>query len=157
MIRAESKGVWDTSAPPVLAFSVRGQSYGVDLLEVQELLPVPQITRVWHVPPRILGVTNLRGHILALLDPGEMLGLGRVTAGRAARIVVLAAGGLSGGLLVESVQGLRSVPADRVEHSAAGMTGAPAEWVRGIVLFPEGPLVLLDAGQLLLSARVDHR
>ncbi len=154
MIRAESKGVWSSSAPPILAFSVRGQDYGVDLLEVQEILPVPPLTRVWHAPARVLGVTNLRGHILALLDPGEMLGLGKVTNGRTARVVVLSAREMSAGILVESVHGLRTVPTDRVERTAAGMTGAPAEWVRGIVLFPQGPLVLLDAEQVLLSARV---
>lgn len=154
MIRAESKGVWSSSAPPILAFSVRGQDYGVDLLEVQEVLPVPPVTRVWHAPPHVLGVTNLRGHILALLDPGEMLGLGRVAKGGAARVVVLAAREMAAGILVEGVHGLRTVPPDRVERGVAGMTGAPAEWVRGIVLFPEGPLVLLDAEQLLHSARV---
>lgn len=154
MIRVESKGAWSSSTSSILAFSVRGQDFGVDLLDVQEVMPVPPITRVWHAPPRVLGVTNLRGHILALLDLGEMLGLGRVASGKSARVVVLSARERSAGLLVESVHGLRALPPDRVERGAAAMTGAPPEWVRGIVLFAEGPLVFLDAEQILLSARV---
>jgi purine-binding chemotaxis protein CheW len=78
-----------------LLVPVGADTYAIALDEVREVLPAPVVTTVPTAPPSVMGVFNLRGEVVALLDTGTLLGVGLATD-LAAVVVVDAAGGIAG-------------------------------------------------------------
>ena len=60
----------------VLLLPVRDDRYALPLEQVSEVVEAPQVTALPHAPPDVLGVTNLRGAVVPVLDTGALLGLG---------------------------------------------------------------------------------
>jgi len=98
-----SKEYWDA-----LVFSVAGVRVTAAMNEVSEMLPYQDaITRVPGAKPWMLGLANVRGSLLPVIDLQVYLGAKAVVPSKASRILVLRLRGLVAGLLVPSVQGMR--------------------------------------------------
>lgn len=107
-----------------LVFACAGGTYGINILETHEILrPVP-ITRLPNVEPEYLGVLNLRGNIIPLLDCARKFGEDYADLTPLSRIVVCASRGKFIGLLVDRILEVARIPADRVEgKEVAGLSG----------------------------------
>lgn len=88
----------------LLLFTLGGESYGFPLGRVREVVKPAPITPVPSIPEHILGVMNLRGEILPVLDPKRLLGLGAGTPTPEGRIIVVRAPGMVAGFLVDGVE-----------------------------------------------------
>ena len=119
-----SKEFWDA-----LVFSVAGVRMTAAMNEVSEMLPYQEaITRVPGAKPWVLGLANVRGSLLPLIDLQVYLGAKAVVPSKACRILVLRLRGLVAGLLVPSVQGMRHFNlGDRLPN--ARMKGALGAYV----------------------------
>ncbi|ULQ45527.1 chemotaxis protein CheW [Flagellatimonas centrodinii] len=88
--------------------------------EVREVVPPPARTRIPNARAWVLGVANVRGGLLTLVDLQQVLGGPPATAGRAQRVLVLNAERLPVGFVVDEVAGYRQfLPQDQVRLSAA--------------------------------------
>ena len=112
-----------------LVFSVSGVRLTAAMHEVGEMLPYQDaITRVPGAKPWVLGLANVRGSLLPIIDLQIFLGGKPVVASKATRILVLQLRGLMTGLLVPSVQGMRHFSlGERVPN--ARMKGALGAYV----------------------------
>ena len=91
-----------------LVFSVAGVRLACAMNEVSEMLPYrDRVTRVPGAKPWVLGLANVRGSLLPVIDLQVYLGGKAVVPSKASRILVLRLRGLVVGLLVPSVQGMR--------------------------------------------------
>ena len=100
---AGESGVWDG-----LVFTIAGARVVASMTEVSEMLPFRQ--RITHVPgakPWVLGLANVRGNLLPIIDLQVFLGGKPVVASKATRILVVRQRGLECGLVVPAVQGMR--------------------------------------------------
>ncbi len=101
---------------------------GVELLapleQVDEILTVPQLTRVPLVKPWVLGIANVRGNLLPVMDLGAFLGLGATARDEAARVMAVRQGEFFSGVLVSAVSGLQQI--DSAERGDALPEVAPA-------------------------------
>lgn len=147
-MRAELDGEHG-SANRCIALRVGSVSYALSLAEVQEILPVRPLTRVFHAPPAIAGVTSLRGEVLPVLDLGVLVGQEPVLSRLPSCIAVIAEpGGRRAGLLVEALLGLRDI--GELQPLPAG----GSERLRGLShgVLPEAPpCTLLSAAALLVA------
>jgi purine-binding chemotaxis protein CheW len=149
-----------------IAVSVGGALYGLPMNDVQEVIGMRPLTRVFHAPEVLAGVTSLRGEVLPVIDLGALLGVrDGAEAGQDARIVVVReAAGLKrrAGLRVDELRGLRELAIDGGAELLAAPTTA-SERVRALVVgvIPTTPpcsvldvAAILDAPELaLLSGR----
>ncbi|MDP3858383.1 MAG: chemotaxis protein CheW [Stagnimonas sp.] len=130
-----------------MCFSIAGESYAVNILQLREVLPDSRPVPVPGAPPEVLGVLNLRGEIITLLDLRRWLGL---PAGAAdGPVLVLELAGLSLGLRVDAVGVLlKRLP---VELLAAPAVANPRlrSLVSGATALGDGQLTLLDFVALL--------
>ena len=94
----------------LLVFRLGNDWYGFEAQQVQEISRLSEITRVPLTPPHILGVVNLRGNIIAVVDIRSTLGLPQTPLGEASRIIVTADEGLEAGILVEAVAEMIETP-----------------------------------------------
>ncbi|HEY3860724.1 MAG TPA: chemotaxis protein CheW [Verrucomicrobiae bacterium] len=137
-----------------LTFVLGGQSYGIDILRVREILRLIAITPVPKMPPHIRGVINLRGKIIPVLDLRAMFGLPAAAGHDRSCIVVVqgrqadAAGALTG-LWVDTV--------DEVIHLSEKDIEAPPDFGRrmedqpllGVAKSGQAVKILLDLDRIL--------
>lgn len=131
-----------------VCFFLSGRELAAPIDEVKETLELRPITPVFHTPSCIAGITNLRGDVLAVLDPGVLLGLAPCARTRSARILVVEpAPKRRAGLLVDRLGALREIEHldDPPKTLAAGIAGV----LRGVVSLPERSVAVLDLEKLL--------
>ncbi len=129
------------------------QPYGLELLKVQEVvLPVPLLP-LRGTPVAMLGVMNLRGQVVPVLDLGMHLGQAPQPATAATRFVVIEEKGEVLGLRVSAVEDVVTLAASQVEPPGNAQIGrAMSQLFRGIARQGGEPMVLLDSSCLLAPA-----
>ena len=120
-----------------------GERYGIESQFVREVARLTRFTPVPGTPPFVVGVTNLRGEILALFDLRHLLGLA-VGLTDLSRIVVLGERRREFGLLADSASEILYVPGHSLAQTEMAWGRA---YVRGVT--PDGVIVL--SGETLLS------
>jgi purine-binding chemotaxis protein CheW len=136
---------------PLLLFALGGESYAFPLERVREVVKPGPITPVPSISEHILGVMNLRGEILPVLDPKRLLGIGAGTPGREGRIIVVKAPGMSVGFLADNVEDAIEVKGS-IEPPLATLPERQVRYLRGQVIH-EGLLV----GVLSLDTLLEQR
>ena len=101
----------------VVIFRLGSDRYGVSLDQVREIQRAGRITLVPTAPDFVVGVMNLRGSILSVVDIRIFFGLPKVTVSERTRIVVVEGEGLRIGILVEQVD---EMPASMNSNSVSG-------------------------------------
>jgi len=133
----------------VLAFSLAGETYGVETCHVREVCRLKDLTAVPCTPPFVAGVMNLRGRILAIVDLRTFFGLPVRGRTELNRVIVL--GGPDGelGLLADSIDGVRPVSASDLQEGLPTLTGIGERFLKGVT---GRMLAVLDGGRLLADA-----
>ncbi|MCA8963051.1 MAG: purine-binding chemotaxis protein CheW, partial [Planctomycetes bacterium] len=133
-----------------LTFELRGETYGVPILDVEEIRGREGFTVVPNTGPALLGVLNLRGVIIPIVDLARHLGLSTRTGGPGSVIVVVRCGnsGRLVGLLVEIVSDVLSVSPEQA-RSAPALCEDLASGIVGLASVEGGTVNLLDVSELL--------
>jgi purine-binding chemotaxis protein CheW len=133
-----------------LHFDVGGQSFGVELLKVQEVQRVPTIVPVRGAPPELLGIINLRGEIVHVMDLSMHLGFAPVDARtEAARVIVLEEAGKTVGLLVSKVAEVASLNDSDIERASIALRSFPCNALLGVARHGQQLVALLDGSEFL--------
>lgn len=129
------------------------QAYGLELLKVQEVvLPTPLLP-LRGTPAAMLGVMNLRGQVVPVMDLGVYLGQAPQPASTATRIVVLEEKGETLGLRVSAVEDVVNLTDAQIEAPDNSRVGRiHSDLFRGIARQAAEPVILLDASRLLAPA-----
>ena len=101
---------------------VAGEDYALPVADVLEIAEYGEVAPVPGAAPAVLGVRNLRGQVLPVVDLASVFGLAR--SGPPERIVVTDEGGRTAGLAVDSVVGVEPLPEAREEAESPHLTGA---------------------------------
>ena len=122
----------------VVALHLGEEIYGVDIASIHTVLTPQPITAVPNVPPSVRGVMNLRGRILPVLDLRTRFGLPPLEADRRrfSRIVIVEAGGLTAGLIVDAVSEVLKLREDAIEPPSALLGSADLRCLTGIGRVP---------------------
>src|SRR5688572_2947075 len=138
-----------------LTFVCAGEEYGVEILRVQEIKGWEGVTRVPYTPPYLLGVMNLRGVIVPVVDLRLRFGLAPRAAGSSTVVIVVRVrsgrGEKTAGIVVDAVSEVYSVPQDDIKPApelGAMMDGA---CVRGLASVDNKMVMLLDIDRLVTS------
>lgn len=133
-----------------VGFRVENQSYALDILRVQEVLAAAEIEPVPGTPPAVLGVINLRGRIVTVIDLRRCLGFGGAAADAPCCVIVAEIDGEPVGLRVDGVAEICTVATAAIKPAPATEGRIPDPLVRGIVGRGDrgGMLILLDAERL---------
>jgi purine-binding chemotaxis protein CheW len=128
--------------------------YAVPITSVREILRVGRLTQVSTAPAFVLGVINLRGVIMSVLDLRVFFGLEPGPVGADARIIIAEGGGMVVGILVEQVEEIVDLPAARVKPPLSPAKGLAEEYVVGIAPHGDQMVVLIDLEKVLRNPRI---
>jgi chemotaxis signal transduction protein len=135
-------------------FTTGGLDCAVPLGQVLEIGQPHAVTPVPNVPDWVVGVANVRGDIVSIVDLGRFLDVAPASGPRGPVLLVRAQREeLTTGLVVERVRGIRTVARDQV-HPALPVPGRVAAWASGMTEFDARPVVVLDLENLLLSSEM---
>lgn len=147
-----------TTAPEhqYLSFDLAGQEYGIDIQRVQEIRSAERATRIPTTPEHVLGVINLRGHVVPLIDLRRRFALAEAPAMLAQVVVVVrvSANGRSvtAGLLVDAVNEVCGIDAAALRPAPQLGAEAVQRFVDGLAVTARGLMVLLDAQRLIAES-----
>ncbi|GBC93931.1 Chemotaxis protein CheW [bacterium HR15] len=131
-----------------LVFQIGNESYGMPLLQVQEIRTYTPATRVPGAPPYVLGVINLRGNIIAVLDARTRFGIEPPSEEESTVVIVAQVNGKTFGLRVDSVSDVLEVPMDEVQPPPPIASEATQRFLNGLVQVGERVLILLNLPEI---------
>lgn len=132
-----------------VTFRLGSEAYGIEVMSVQEVLRVPVITPVPGVPDHVLGIINLRGKVVTVLDMRQRFGLPQTERDDASRIMVIEAGGDVVGVLVDRVTEVVYLNDAQVEAAPDVGNRKSSRYIRGVHVSDEQMLILVDFAGLL--------
>ncbi len=130
-------------------FYVGGTLCGMNILDIQEINKIMQMTSVPQAPAYVMGLINLRGQIVTIIDLGRKLGLGRSDTSTAPRNIVVNSPDGYVGLLVESICDVITADIDRIEPAPANMNGIQGKFFTGVCKTDKLLIGILDIGKVL--------
>ena len=143
------------------------ESYGIDILQVQEIREVRQVTRVPHVSHYVRGVVNLRGAIVPVVDLGLMFGFDKAIDLAEASAIVLNVEGRLVGIVVTAVSDVIALADDeitpapelgarKIGTAISGIgTRKPAEGEKDAKDAKDASVLLLDVATIMRRIRED--
>lgn len=139
----------DTDKLEMVAFKTAGQDFCIDIMSVREIRGWVPATVLPHSPEHVLGVINLRGAVVPIIDLSVRLGMGRIAANDRNVIIIVSLGGQTFGLLVEAVSDILGVDARAVQGVPDIADAAAVAFVKGIVIGERASTRVLDVRNVL--------
>ena len=139
------------AAIEVVLFSLGDERYALETTCIREIVRLKEFAPVPGTPEFLIGVTNLRGQVLAILDLRRFFGIEPREATDHTRVMVLGHERVEFGLLADSVQEVTLLRLDEIRESPASVLGAAREYLRGVTA---ETLLVLDGAILLNDPRL---
>lgn len=133
----------------LVAFRLAGETYGIPISVVQEIIRPTDITQVPRTNEYVRGVINLRGKVVPVIDLRLRLGLPATEETRSTRIVVVGVEQGVVGMIVDAVSEVLRLSASQIEPPSDLVTNVEAALVRGVGKVDENLVVLLDIHKAL--------
>lgn len=132
-----------------VTFRLDEETYGINVMQVQEVLRVTEIAPVPGAPDYVLGIINLRGNVVTVIDTRERLGLEAKERDESTRIVIIEADKLVVGILVDAVAEVVDLPASEIESPPSVGNDESSKYIQGVATREGELLILVDLNKLL--------
>ncbi len=134
-------------------FSVSGKLFGLEMSTVREVLPPPKVTFLPNVPTHVVGVYNLRGNIISLIDIQQILGLNSTGKKDTDMVLVVESSDFLISFVVEKVLDFVEVENSKVQLPSKNIPARMAYFIRGIYETDKmGQIYLFETEKLLNSS-----
>ena len=135
----------------VLEFRLALERYALEDRWVQEVCPFKELTPLPCTPPFVLGIVNVRGRILPVLDLKKFFDLPEQGLTDLHRLILVRGNDLELGLLADVIVGVRSLPVDSLQVSLPTLTGIRSDYLKGVTA---ERLVVLDLARILADPKI---
>ena len=135
----------------VLEFMLAYERYGIDSSFIREVYPLRELTPVPCTPAFILGIINIRGKILSILDIKKFFDIPEKGLTDLNKIIVLRSERMKFGILADAIVGIRKVSLDKLQPPFPTLTGIREEYSKGVT---EDSMVVLDAFKILSDKKI---
>ncbi|GGG80643.1 MULTISPECIES: chemotaxis protein CheW [Paenibacillus] len=127
----------------VIVFGLAHEEYGIEVDKVRTIERLSPITRVPKTPSFIKGVINLRGIVVPVIDLRGRFGLGETEPTENSRIIVVAAGELEVGFIVDAANDVIDIDTDTIDSPPEIVGGIKAKYLRGIARLGDSRLLIM--------------
>ncbi|MGB9929112.1 MAG: chemotaxis protein CheW [Methanosarcina sp.] len=134
----------------LVVFELSGEEFGVNIMQVSEILPVLKITRIPQAPESVRGLINLRGKIIVVIDLNKRLGFGPKEDDSLSRIIIVEVNNTFLGMLVNSVKEVVKLPLSSIEPTPEMIKSKiNSEYLNGVGKIEDRLLILLNLSRVL--------
>ena len=132
-----------------VTFTLADEVYGIDVMQVREVLRCQETSPVPGAPSYVLGIINLRGNVVSIIDTRSRFGLAPHEVDDNSRFIILEARDYMIGFLVDSVSEVAELSSSGVEPAPDTGSHGSAKYISGLYNREDGLLILIDANKLL--------
>lgn len=132
-----------------VTFCLADEKYAINVMRVQEIMRVTEITPVPGAPSYVLGIINLRGKVVTVIDTHKRFGLDSITADDSSSIVIIETEAHVIGFLVDSVAEVIEMRASEIEVAPNFGNEEAAKYVQGVTERNNELLILVDLNKFL--------
>jgi purine-binding chemotaxis protein CheW len=130
----------------ILEFTLAYENYGIEAAYVREVYPLTEITPVPCTPAFILGIINIRGQILSVIDLKKFFGLPEKGLTDLNKVIIIHNEQMEFGILADVVDGVSLISVNEIQQSLPTLTGISEQYLKGIT---GRRLIILDAEKIL--------
>tara|TARA_R110001583_G_scaffold50189_9_gene156652 strand:+ start:13723 stop:14211 length:489 start_codon:yes stop_codon:yes gene_type:complete len=139
-----------------VTFLLDNETYGINVMQVQEILRYSEIAAVPGAPDYVIGIINLRGNVVTVIDTRARFGLMPADITDNSRIVIIEAEKQVIGILVDSVAEVVYLKKSEMEPAPHVGTEESAQFIQGVCNRDNGLLILVDLNKLLSDDEWDE-
>lgn len=143
-----------------VAFQVSGESYGVSIDQINEISKVFDTTPVPRTADFVIGIGNVRGRVIPIIDLGRRLRLDAKPRGRGARVLIVHHEDELYGLVVDEVLYVVTIAPEDLEEAPGAIPGARGEYIKALTRLEDDILIVLELSTVLQArdfVQAEHR
>lgn len=134
----------------LVIFQLGGEEFGVDIMAVQEIIKMPEITAIPQAPEYVAGVINLRGKIIVVVSLGTKFGIQSCDKNEEYKVIVVELENQVIGMMVDSVSEVLRIPSSSVDPAPDIIkSGVSSNYIQGVGKLDDRLLILLDLRNVL--------
>jgi purine-binding chemotaxis protein CheW len=149
LVAKEQKTSESNQILQLVTFTLGGEEYAVDILKVQEINRMKEITRVPNAPYYVEGVINLRGKVIPVVSLRKFFGLPEEEDRSKQKIMIMDIQGTTIGLIVDAVSEVLRISTNIVEPPPSMTSSVSSEFISGIAKLEDRLIILLDMDRLI--------
>ena len=146
----EQRGA-DTDYLEILEFLIAHETYAIETMFVREVYPMMELTPLPCTPAFVLGLINIRGQILTIIDMKKFFDLPEKGITNLNKVIVVRKDAMELGLLADEIIGIRNIPVNELQPPLSTMTGIHAEYLKGVT---GERLIVLDIKRFLTDKKL---
>jgi len=132
-----------------VTFYLGDEKYGINVMQVQEVLRVTEIAPVPGAPSYVLGIINLRGNVVTVIDTRNRFGLPSKETDDSSRVVIIETESHIIGILVDSVAEVVELKGAEIETAPNVGNEESSKYIQGVTSRDNELLILVDLNKLL--------
>lgn len=132
-----------------VTFRLEDETYGINVMQVQEVLRISEIAPVPGAPDYVLGIINLRGNVVTVIDTRKRFGLPPGDLDDNSRIVIIETQSQVFGILVDSVAEVVELRRSEIDLAPNVGNEESARYIQGVATVDDVLLILVDLNKLL--------
>jgi purine-binding chemotaxis protein CheW len=133
----------------LVTFVLKGEIYGINVMQVQEVLRVSEIAPVPGAPSYVLGIINLRGNVVTVIDTRARFSLPSAEVDDASRIIVIESEKQVVGMLVDAVAEVVELHEGEIDAAPNVGNEETSRYIQGVATREDKLLILVDLNKLL--------
>src|SRR5271163_1675740 len=139
------------SLPQIVEFVLGPERYGIESSRIREIYPLNEFTPMPCTPAFVLGLVNVRGQILSIINIKKLFDLPEKGLTDLNKIIIVHARHMELGILADAILGTRSIALEELHPALPTLTGIREEYLKGIT---KDPLVVLDVEKILADEKI---
>jgi purine-binding chemotaxis protein CheW len=145
----EAKGAVEDPVLQWVTFRLDNETYGINVMQVQEVLRYTEIAPVPGAPPYVLGIINLRGNVVTVIDTRLRFGLSQTETNDQTRIVIIETENQVVGILVDAVAEVVYLRQSEIETTPNVGNEETAKFIQGVCHKNKELLILVDLEKMM--------
>ncbi len=132
----------------LVTFHLGQEQFGLDILKVQEINRMVEITKVPQAPHYCEGVINLRGKVIPVIDLRKKFEMDVEEWTKNTRIIVCDVDGTVIGMIVDAVEEVLRIPSSTIEPAPEIVTTVNSDYIKGVAKLEGRLLIFLDISKI---------
>jgi purine-binding chemotaxis protein CheW len=135
----------------LVAFALGYETYGIETSYVREICPLRELTPLPCTPSFVLGLINIRGQILSVIDIKKFFELPEKGLTDLNKVIMVHDENMEFGILADAILGTRSIPMEDILPPPSTFTGIRTDYLKGVTA---EPIIVLDIARMLSDKRI---
>lgn len=135
----------------IVVFGLASETYGIESTFIREVYPLKDFTTLPGTPSFVLGIVNVRGQIISVIDLKKFFNLPEKSLGELNKIIIISNERMEFGILADIIHTTRSIPIEEIQTPPVSTNGIGAGYLRGIT---SDHVIILDAERILEDKKI---